>query len=420
MNADAPPRPVLKLALYQPWIYLHGGLERSILELVTRSRHDWTIFTGYYDAAGTFPAFAKLDVRPLRPTTVNRSMLGVLKSAIQVMRQKLPLDPDINGVVVWCDGIGDLVTFRNHALPVFNICSTPLRAVFDPSYEAQALQKRGMLERVFYALFRTVFRSVDRLAWRHYRGVVATSSEVKARILVGRLCTRERIVMAYPGIDWVTEPPGITYEPFILVSGRIMWTKNIELAIRAFLAARLPYPWRLVVAGYVDKKSAAYLADLRAMAGRAAVDFIVSPSDAVMSDLLRRASFCLFTPLNEDWGIAPLEAMAQAKPVIAVNAGGPRESIAHAHSGYLLPPAVPAWSDCISSLAGDPALVRKLGRQAHAHVEQFTWDRFVTRVDNAIESWMARDQRAGPAVQHGHGADVADRRLVGAAGSYGA
>ena len=65
----------MKLALYHPWIYLHGGIERTILELVRRSQHEWIIFVGHYDPEGTFPGFADLDVRTLRATS------GTVRSA---------------------------------------------------------------------------------------------------------------------------------------------------------------------------------------------------------------------------------------------------------------------------------------------------------------------------------------------------
>lgn len=379
----------MKFASYQPWIYLHGGIERSVLELVTRSRHDWTIYTSYYDPAGTFPGFKDVDVRVVGSTSVDRDMLSVLKSAVSVGRQKLPLEPDVDGLVIWCDGIGDLVTFRNHSLPVFNICCTPLRAAFDPAYQKQALESRSALQRVLFHTFKHGFRLVDRLAWRHYRNVIAISGEVKRRILAGGLSGNDRIHLAYPGVEWSPDLPDVRYDPFILVSGRIMWTKNIELAIRAFLAADAPAPWQLVIAGYVDAKSESYIAGLRALAGDSGkVKFVVSPSDETMADLQRKAAFSLFTPLNEDWGIVPLEAMAQAKAVIAVDAGGPRESIVHGSTGYLLPPDVTAWAATISKLIADPALTRSLGAQAHAHVKRFTWSRFVSDVDTMLERWV--------------------------------
>ncbi len=385
----------MKIALYQPWIYLHGGIERSILELVRRSRHQWTIFTGHYDRAGTFPEFSELDVRVLGRTSVDRRFGGVFKSALQVLRQKLPPDKDTDAVVVWCDGIGDLITFRNHSLPLINICSTPLRPAFDPVYQQLALKGLNPWQRGLFHLLRLGFRAVDTMAWRHYAGVVATSREVKQRIVEGGLFRDgDGMTLAYPGIEWQEQLTDFSYEPFILVPGRIMWTKNIQQAIRAFRSASLPAPWKLVIAGYVDQKSRSYLADLKREAGDdLRVEFVEAPSDLQLRNLYQKAAFCLFTALNEDWGIVPLEAMSYGKAVVANNRGGPRESVVHGKTGFLLEPEDEAWAGTIRLLAGDPDLVRRLGGQAHAHVGRFTWDRFACEVDGAIERWVLGAQR---------------------------
>lgn len=388
----------MKFAIYQPWIYLHGGLERSILELVGASRHKWVIYTSYYDPEGTFPEFKALDVRVVGETTVQRNLMGVFKSALNVALLKLPLDADVDALVVWCDGLGDLVTFRNHDRPVINICSTPLRAAFDPVYEQTLTENYSIPKKILYAIFKHGFRFVDRIAWKNFRGIVTTSGEVKQRILTGGLAEDDRrMVMAYPGITWRPSLAERSFEPFMLVPGRMMWTKNIQQAIRAFLVESPPAPWRLVIAGYVDAKSRSYLAELRESAAPSnRIEFVVNPTDETLQDLYRRAAFCLFTPLNEDWGIVPLEAMAHGKAVIANSRGGPLESIAHERTGLLLEPEDSAWSAAILRLTGQPDLVRRLGDQAHDHVKRFTWDEFARKVDNALEVWARRGAQSSP------------------------
>ncbi len=382
----------MKFAMYQPWIYLHGGLERSLLELVSRSRHDWTIFTGHYEPANTFTGFSQLNVREVLPTSIDRSITGALKSAAQVFRQRLPVDAGTDGIVVWCDGIGDLLTFRNNHLPMFNICSTPLRAAFDPVYEELSMSKRSFAGKFAYQIFKHGFRYVDRLAWKHYRGVISTSTEVKNRIIAGGLHDGgDGMVMAYPGVDWQPEV-AVQYQPFILLPGRIMWTKNIQQGVRTFLQANLPAPWRLVVAGFVDHKSQPYLDELRQLsAGSGRVEFVISPNDEQLDALYRDAGFCLFPPLNEDWGIVPLEAMARAKAVVANARGGPLESIIHNCTGFLLEPEdETGWVHAIRTLATQTNLMQTMGRNGHSHVQRFTWETFARQVDDALEQWVVR------------------------------
>ncbi len=385
----------MKIALYQPWIYLHGGLEKSLLELVTRSRHEWVVYTGYYAPQDTFKGFANVDVRVLNPTTVKRTMAGTLKSALQIAKQEIP-DEGFDAVAVWCDGLGDLIAFKNHNLPLFNICSTPLRAAFDPIYEQESVAGKSLGYKIIYQVFKYAFRIVDRLAWRYFDGVMTTSQEVKNRIIGGGLCTDpQKMVMAYPGIDYQENISDCVYQPFVLLSGRIMWTKNVQQAIQAFVVANLPKPWKLVIAGFLDEKSKPYLETLKAMVPKDVdVEFVISPDDDSLRALYQQAAFCVFPPLNEDWGIVPLEAMNYGKPVIANASGGPLESVIDGKTGYLLQAEdMQGWTEAIRRLALNPALCQQMGQQAHQHVEQYRWGNFVERVDDAFEYWTSLKQR---------------------------
>eukprot|EP01034_Spumella_vulgaris_P033406 gene33406-41221_t len=63
--------------------------------------------------------------------------------------------------------------------------------------------------------------------------------------------------------------------------------------------------------------------------------FRVSISSDERTALLLRASGLLYTPDCEHFGIVPLEAMYLSTPVIAVNSGGPRETVLDGKTGYL-------------------------------------------------------------------------------------
>lgn len=382
----------MKLALYQPWIYLHGGLEKSLLELVTRSEHEWVVYTGHYEPENTFKEFKDVDVRVLNPTSIKRTISGTLSSAYQVAIQKIP-DEGFDAIVIWCDGIGDLITLRNHDKPVFNICSTPLRAAFDPVYEQLALRNKGLMYRLCYKAFKQAFKFVDRVAWSYYDGVITTSTEVKNRIIEGGLCIDEsKMVMAYPGIEWQDDISNKPYKPYILLPGRIMWTKNIQLGIEAFVKANLPKPWKLVVAGYLDAKSHSYLEDLKAIIPAGVdVEFVISPNSDALKSLYANASFCLFPPLNEDWGIVPLESMSAGKAVIANASGGPLESILNNDTGILNNPGDTAsWIKAIQTLALDPEKCKQMGKQANLHVKNYTWELFISRIDTALFEWTEK------------------------------
>ena len=382
----------MKAALYYPWIYLKSGSERTIAALVAHSRHDWTIYTNRYERDATFPELQSARIVEMPEVSVRRSVDRVVSAAWQIARQKLPLDGERILLVV-CEGLGDFVTFRNRSIPAACLCLTPLRAAFDPHYQAGYVARhdgqRG--RQLMLAGLAFAFRLVDRLAWRHYACVLAISREVEVRIRRGRLRPgRGDIEVACPGVDTRAFTPSWEYQRYFFLPGRIMWTKNIKLGLQAFEIFRRRRPdlsdMRLVVAGFVDAKSRPYIAELRRMAEPIGqVDFIESPSDDQLFSLYRSAYAVLCTPFNEDWGLVSLEGMAFGKAVVAVDRGGLRETVRHGETGFLAPPDPARFADHLIALAESPDLTVRMGRRAHEHAQAFDTRRFVQQVDDCLE-----------------------------------
>lgn len=381
----------LRVAHYYPWAYLTSGIERVLLQICQGSRHRNTILTNHFDAANTYPELSTCARIELRPVSVRRSLSAVARAAAVIGGQRLPLD-GFDALVVHCDGLGDLVLARNARLPALCFCHTPLRPVFDAAYRERALARhRDVPRRAAFHLFSAAFRAADRRLWRRYRHVFFNSQETLRRACDGGLLPNGRTTweVLHPGVDLAAIVPTWRYEPYFLVPGRIMWTKNIELTLQAFEAFRAPGEgerFRLVIAGRVDEKSRPYLSRLREMSrGTAAVEFVVSPTDAQLRALYAGCRAVLFPSFNEDWGLVPLEANAHGKAVVATCAGGPAESQVDGVSGFLVPPVPEAFAARMHDLAADPALARSIGRTARRHAERFDVRHFVARLDEAIE-----------------------------------
>lgn len=68
--------------------------------------------------------------------------------------------------------------------------------------------------------------------------------------------------------------------------------------------------------------------------------------------------------LAEPFGLVILEAMALGKPVIASDAGGPREIVVHGDTGLLVPPARPdAMAAALRQLVDDPSARARMGAE---------------------------------------------------------
>lgn len=163
--------------------------------------------------------------------------------------------------------------------------------------------------------------------------------------------------------------------------------KNVAVLLRAYsvLASedggggkgkgkglRLP---DLVVAGGYDPRSTenvSHLAELRVLATELGISdrttFLPSVSDAGRADLLRSALCVAYTPHREHFGIVPLEAMYAGSPVVAVDSGGPRETVVHGVTGLLVDGTVGGFASALRILVTDPGRAVTMGRAGHARV----------------------------------------------------
>ncbi|VDP79452.1 unnamed protein product [Echinostoma caproni] len=64
---------------------------------------------------------------------------------------------------------------------------------------------------------------------------------------------------------------------------------------------------------------------------------LISSSPQVKNLLIASSDAVLYTPEGEHFGIVPVEAMFLSRPVIALDSGGPRETVSHGTTGFLCP-----------------------------------------------------------------------------------
>ncbi|EPY40922.1 alpha-1,3/alpha-1,6-mannosyltransferase [Angomonas deanei] len=166
--------------------------------------------------------------------------------------------------------------------------------------------------------------------------------------------------------------------------------KNIKLAIDAFHETihRTDLKWDkppfLIIAGGYDSKlseNKEYEAELRTYALETLkirddqISFLRNISAVTKEIILTHMYALIYTPENEHFGIAPVEAMLRGKPVVAVNHGGPVESVKdllkcpEEAAGILAPPTVKDFSDAMARLVADKTLYAQLGRQGKTRAE---------------------------------------------------
>jgi glycosyltransferase involved in cell wall biosynthesis len=212
--------------------------------------------------------------------------------------------------------------------------------------------------------------------------------------LVARGVAAERVRVIHPGVDAErfcpspAEPRGA--EPRFLYVGRLKRYKGIGLAIRALAIARRSRPdLRLDIAGSGDHRRA--LERLAAELGQTeAVTFHGFVSEERKITFLRTAWANLFPSPKEGWGITVVEAAACGTPSVASDSPGLRDSVRHMETGYLVPHGdVDALAARLLELAGNPALVARLGAAARRFAERLTWERAAAETERHLQDIIA-------------------------------
>jgi glycosyltransferase involved in cell wall biosynthesis len=297
-----------------------GGGERVALVLQTVLKAD--LLTGFVHGVHTKALLA--DRIPDIQTTAARLPLPLLRVTYLAARFRR-LDLRRYRVGVFTGNAAPLALLgRRPALGVI-YCHTPPRYLFD---QREHFQRR--IPRVLRPLAHLLLRDLKRGYWQALQRadlVIANSHNTRGR-LRDFLGVDAEII--YPpvhtsSLHWIA--PGDYY----LSTARLDPLKRVDRIVDAFL--QMPDKRLVVVSGGSDE------ARLRRRAGHAPnIEFAGWVSDARLRELLGRCTATLYTPIDEDFGISPIESMAAGKPVIGVREGGLCETIVHEATGWLLDP----------------------------------------------------------------------------------
>ncbi len=307
-----------------------------------------SVHTSFFDAAMYGD---RIDPRRVRTWPLQR-VLG----ATPRFRTLLPLYPawfsmlDLRGadlVVSSSVAFTNAVRTRPNALHVSYV-HTPMRYAWDlDTYLAGS--SASPAARLGARAIRPALQRWDRWAARKPDVLVANSAIVRERI---RLLWGRDAEVIHPPVDVAEIPLSSRDDGFLLVAARLLAYRRVDLAVAAANLLRRD----LVVVGDGPE-----MHRLRASAGPT-VRFLNHVDRPTLVDLFSRCHAYL-VPGIEDFGIAPVEAMAAGKPVVAFRGGGATETVVDGRTGVFFDePTAGSLADAIArvdTLALDPTAIRE-------------------------------------------------------------
>jgi len=301
----------VRVAIVHHWLVTQGGGER-VLETLASMFPDADIFT--------LTADPKSIPESLRGRHITQSFLGRIPWHGRFHRHFLPLYPlaveqlDLRGydLVITSDaGPMKGVLVAPGALHIC-YCHAPMRYIWNQYHEYRD-RLSGLAKYAFSASAHYV-RAWDFAAAQRVSLFAANSINVADRIRHYYL--RPSLVL-YPPVDTSYARLEPSVDDSYLAVGRLVAYKRMDLLIAA--CNRLGRRLRIIGAGPEERR-------LRALAGKS-IEFLGYVDNEVLWSEYARCRALLFAA-EEDFGMAPVEAQACGRPVIAYGKGGALESIA--------------------------------------------------------------------------------------------
>lgn len=367
----------MRVALVHDWLTGTRGGER-VLEALVALYPTATIYTLVHVPGSVS---STIEARPIRTSVIQR-----LPGAPRRFRQYLPLFP--LAVARFRLAAYDLVISTSHCVALgvrtppaachVAYCFTPMRYAWEFRGEYVRRLPRGV--RWVARAVLAALRRWDRRAGRRVGHLACISQHVAGRIR--QAYGREARVIYPPVRTEFFQPDGEPGAAFLCVSAFAPY-KRLDVVVDAF--TRLGWPLVMIGAGPEEAR-------LKRRAGPT-IRFLGRQDDTALRAAYARCRAFVF-PTEEEFGIAPLEAMATGRPVIAYGRGALAETCVDGVTGLFFPEQTPE------------ALIEALrrfektgwsGEKIRAHALRFGEARFRAEMAAFVEECLAAHQEHVPA-----------------------
>ncbi len=379
MSNSMPQPKELKIALVHDFLIEFGGAER-VLKVLCEMFPEAPIYTLLAEKEN-FPGWLKN--RKIE-TSFLQKWPAFLRKRKKWLLPFLPVAPEtfnlrdfdlvISSSGAWSKGI---VTRLNTVH--ISYLHSPMRFVWDMNGEYLKDQKKGRAMNFFTRLILNYIRVWDFAAADRPEFLIANSRYTKDRIK--KYYNRESTVI-YPPVHIATQsvmgrPAVETAQKYFLVVSRLSAYKKIDVIVEAFNKLELP----LVVVGTGEQEKY-----LKSIANKN-IKFLGFQSDEKLAKIYAGARAFVFSAID-DFGIAPVEAMQEGVPVLALKKGGMKEIVIEGKTGEFFEAATPeVIADGVRRLRENEASYDIEAIKARA--KEFSEERFKKEMGEFIENVYA-------------------------------
>ena len=251
-------------------------------------------------------------------------------------------------------------------------------------YETAIEWKKYLPVRIYAYLVNHFLRIWDFYSSERPDYLIANSEETQSRIK--RFYHRDSVVIYPPvNIPQLISTNFNQFQPvstnYYLTISRLAKAKHIDILIKA--ANKMRFNLKIIGTGRDEKY-------LKSIAGKT-VEFLGNISDDQFKKIFKNAKAFLFASRDEEFGIAPVEAMGYGLPVIAYNSGGIPEYVKDGINGFLFDKLAPeSLIEKIKKLETlDKNKILEMKKQARKTAENFSKENFKKNIRSFLRKKLS-------------------------------
>jgi len=369
----------LKIAVVHPFFRAKEGASLVMAKIADHFHAD--VYCIEYNKEKTFESLKKnkVTVIPTLPFPSSRFFDGI-KAGFSFYTYNLPEKYD---AIIASTSPSEWI--RNRNSPVIWYCHSPNKEVY--SHYEKRMKRKNIVSKIFYFTAANIFRLLENTVINKIEYIFANSNLTKQRIKI--YLNRDSEIL-YP-VFTKGLFRNISYQKYFFYPSRIAPDKRFEYAIEAFKQFKKKgkekvKDWKLIIAGSLESQYTDYYKKLVEMIkDRDDIEIKLNVPQPELVKLYGNAFCILFTPIEEDFGMVPLEGFESEKPCIAVNEGGPKETIEDGKDGFLVNSST-EMVDKMFYLVSNPSIAIKMGKNGKKKLRQkFSEEHFYKRIEEVVE-----------------------------------
>lgn len=352
-----------KLLMYD-YLQARGGAEALSLELCNNIT-ETDLLVSYIDLHN----FPDVTIANGEIKSLGLPARHPVLQAIWGIRAFSNLKHDINQYhkVMFSGSYAPLAVANRNIGQNFMYCHTPPRFVYD--LKQHYLAEIPVWQQPAFNALVNWFQPKFELAIERMDVIIANSENVRGRLQ--RFLQKDAVVV-YPPIktsEFQWQEDGDYY----LSTARLEPYKRVDLIVKAFM--QMPDKKLVVASG------GSQLRELQNMAKESRnISFTGWTSAEKLKALIGRSLATIYIPMDEDFGMSPVESMAAGKPVFGVAEGGVKETVLEGYNGFLLPKN-PTIQDLKTQLNNiDVSVLRKMKKDCIEFAKRFDSQVFINKM----------------------------------------